>query len=119
MDRPLGRFARGDLGTSAFAVDPQRAEDFSEDLAQRKGQPPDKLVWPLLLEGLRATFRQGLCSVCPNADLNSEIVSSILAFFQPELIDCAGLFQSLWLLRMTSTAHQAQGLIEQLLAETD
>jgi hypothetical protein len=109
----------GISATGAFAVDPQRAADFSEDLVQRSGRPPDKLVWPLLLEGLRATFRQGLCSVCPNADLNSEIVSSILAFFQPELIDCAGLFQSLWLLRMTSTARQAQGLIDRLLAETD
>jgi len=101
---------------SQFAVDPQRARDFAEDLRYRSSLQGGRHAWPLVLASLRAAFGEGLCAVSPNADLNTEIASSILACFQPELFDSTGLLRSLWLTRLANVTDDAQGLVEELLA---
>jgi hypothetical protein len=55
-----------------------------------------------MLASVRASFREGLCPVSPNADLNARIASSILACFQGELFDSTGLLRSLWLTRLAN-----------------
>jgi len=100
---------------SQFAVDPDRAEEFADDLRYRSRLGGGRHAWPLMLASLRAAFRQGLAGESPNADLNARIASSVLASFRPELFDASGLFRSAWLMRVTSVANDAQGMIDELL----
>ena len=101
---------------SEFAVEPQRAKDFAEDLQYRSDLKGGRHAWPLVLASLRGAFRRGLCPTSPNADLNAEIATAILASFQPGLFDSTGLFRSLWLTRLCNAADDTQGLIADLLA---
>jgi hypothetical protein len=98
-----------------FAFDPQRADDFAQDLNYQRQQPGGRQAWPLVLSSLRAAFQQGLTPQSPNADLNARIAAGILAFFPAELFDSTGLFRSLWLQRLMNAAQDAQGMIEELL----
>lgn len=107
------------LGThdvSQFAIDPERARQFAEDLRYRSNLKGGRHAWPLVLASLRAAFGEGLCGISPNADLNAQIASSILACFQGDLFDSTGLFHSLWLTRLANVTNDAQGMVEDLLA---
>ncbi len=99
-----------------FAVEPDRARDFAEDLRYRSHLAGGRQAWPLVLSSLRAAFRQGLTGESPNADLNAQIAASILACFPAELFDSTGLFRSLWLTRLTNMVGDTQGMLESLLA---
>ena len=99
-----------------FAVDPQRAKDFSKDLNYQCQHPGGRQAWPLILASVRAAYQQGMSPNSPNADLNGRIASSILSCFQPELFDSTGLFCSMWLMRLVNSANDTQGMIEELLA---
>ena len=68
------------------------------------------------MASLRTAFQRELGAVSPNGDLNAAIASGILACFPSELFDSTGLFRSLWLMRITSAAEDAQVMIEELLA---
>lgn len=99
-----------------FAVDAARAQDFAADLggaAQHKG---GQRAWALVQASLAAAFRRGLQPSSPNADLNARIAAAILACFPPQLFDSTGLLRTLHGLRMTRTADDAQGLLQQILA---
>jgi hypothetical protein len=100
-----------------FASDPQRAKDFSRDLNYQSQHPGGRQAWPLVLASLRAAYQQGLSPNSPNADLNARIASSILSCFPPEMFDSTGLFCSMWLMRLINSANDAQGMIEELIAE--
>ena len=98
-----------------FAVNPERARDFAEDLCYRGDSAGGRRAWPLLLASLREGFGSALQPGSPNADLNAKIASSVLSCFQPELFDSLGLLRSLWTLRLARLADDAQGMIEELL----
>lgn len=104
------------LDVSEFAIDPKRAQDFAEDMPGRRGSPVSDLAWPLVFASVRTAFQRELGAVSPNADLNAGIASAILACFPSEMLDSTGLFRSLWLMRITSAAEDAQCMIEDLLA---
>jgi hypothetical protein len=114
-DLLVGR-AGGVREVAEFAVDPRRAQDFADDAPSRRGFEASHLAWPLLLASLRTAFQRELGAVSPNGDLNAAIASGILACFPSDLIDSTGLFRSLWLMRITSAAEDAQVMIEELLA---
>ncbi len=99
-----------------FAVDPERAREFAEDLRYQCNLKGGRQAWPLVLASLRSAFRQGLTATSPNADLNGKIAGSILSCFQPELFDSTGLFRSLWMLRLSNTTTDAEGLVDELMA---
>jgi hypothetical protein len=99
-----------------FAIDPQRAKDFSEDLSFQNQMPGGRHAWSLIQASLQAAFGQGLSPTSPNADLNRRIATSILSCFQPELFDGTGLPRSAWLARIANTTTDAVGMIDQLLA---
>ena len=101
---------------SEFAADPERTRDFAEDAPNRRGFEPSHLAWPLLLVSLRTAFQRELGAVSPNADLNARIASGILACFPSQVFDSSGLLGSLWLMRITAAAEEAQVMIEELLA---
>jgi len=99
-----------------FAVEPDRARDFAEDLHHRSHLEGGRAVWPLVFASLRAAFGQGLVPESPNGDLNARIASSVLACLQPELFDATGLLRSAWLMRMSNVTDDAQGMIDELVA---
>jgi len=100
---------------SGFAVNPERARDFGEDLCCRSDSAGGRRAWPLLLASLREAFGSALQPGSPNADLNAKIASGVLSCFPPELFDSLGLLRSLWMLRLTHLTDDAQGMIEELL----
>jgi hypothetical protein len=102
---------------SEFAVDPDRARDFAEDIAQQRRQEGGRFAWPMLLASLRAAFQEWLEPEGPNPDLNVKIAASILACFPPEVFDDTGVMQSGWLLRISQITSEAEGMLEELLAE--
>ena len=101
---------------SEFAVDPDRAKDFSEDLRYQSNLKGGRHAWPLVLASIQTAYRTCLAPVSPNADLNVKIGAAVLSCFQQELFDSTGLFHSLWMVRMSNTADDAQGMVEDLLA---
>ncbi len=102
-----------------FAIEPDRARDFAEDLRYRSNLAGGRHAWPLVLASLRAAFQQGLSAESPNADLNTQIASSILSCFPAELFDSTGLFRSLWLMRLTNMVGDTQGMLNSLVALYD
>ena len=109
----------GLYGTGEFAIDPERASDFAEDLSYRSRLEGGRHAWPLIQASLRAGFARGLTPHSPNADLNHKIAVSILACFQPEVFDGTGLFRSVWLTRLTNVTSDAQGLIDDLIVSSE
>jgi len=101
--------------TAEFAIDPERAADFAADLAWRRSQAGGKQAWRLTLLALRNAFRKGHSPVAANPDANARVTASILGCFQAELFDSIGLFQSLWMMRLTATASDAEGMVSDLL----
>jgi hypothetical protein len=99
-----------------FAFDPERAADFGQDLHEQGQQPGGRHVWSLLQGSLQAAFSRDLAPWSPNADLNARIAGGILACFPAEVFDSTGLPRSLWSLRLTQTASDAQGMIGELLS---
>ncbi len=112
----------GYLGTLGdvveFAVNPDRARDFAEDLGYHRYKSGSRGAWPLLMASLRQAFGRSLQPASPNADLNGQIASSVLSCFQPELFDSVGLLRSLWLERLTHLTDDAAGMIDSLLTTT-
>ncbi|HLA85803.1 MAG TPA: hypothetical protein VJL29_13515 [Thermoguttaceae bacterium] len=103
------------IDVDQFAVDPQRALDFAEDLSYRRRLPGGRQVWPLLQASLRATFGSGLSAASPNAELNERIASAVLSCFRSELFDSTGTLHSLWVTRLCNGADDVDGMIEDLL----
>ena len=98
-----------------FAVDPGRAKDFFQDLQQRQRSAGGRQAWPLVLASLRSAFQQGMTEESPNADLNGRIAAGVVSCFQPDVFDSTGLFSSMWLVRLTNAANDAQGMLAELL----
>jgi len=115
-DALIGHLA-SEYDVAQFAVEPHRARDFAEDLAQQRQQPGGRYAWPLLLASLRAAFRQSLSAESPNPDLNAQIAASLLACFPAEVFDGTGQVVSAWLLRISHVAGEAEGMLEELLAD--
>jgi hypothetical protein len=115
IDLLVGRLSQ-QFAVGEFAVDPDRARQFAEDLRRQSRREGGRLAWSLIEASLRAAFRQGLAAASPNADLNAAIAASILSCFPPEVFDGTGLFPSAWLLRLTRITSDTQGLIADLLS---
>jgi hypothetical protein len=98
-----------------FAVDPERASDFAQDLAERQAEAGGRQAWRLLLVSLRASFASSLSASAANPDANARLTAALLGCFPGELFDSTGLVSSLWMMRLSATASDAQGLIEDLL----
>jgi len=106
-----------DLPDAEFAVDPDRAREFGDDLLRRRQAPGGRQAWRLTLVSLRGAFQSGLAPQTANADANARITASILGCFSSELFDSTGLVKSLWMTRLSAVASDAEGLIRDLLRE--
>jgi hypothetical protein len=99
---------------SEFAVHPDLARDFADDLRAHPAWTVGGRAWPLALASMRTGFHRGGNDVSPNGDLNARIVSAILACFPPELFDSTGLIRTLWMSRLAGTAADLQGMVSDL-----
>jgi hypothetical protein len=97
-----------------FAFEVDRARDFADDLRHEQAMTEPSFTCQLVLSSLRASFSSGLADRSPNADLNRRIGTAILGCFGDELLDSTGLVRSLWLERISQTASDTQGMIDEL-----
>jgi len=116
-DMLVGYLTGVDPQVAEFAVEPDRARDFAEDLGYRQQLAGGRQAWPLVIASLRGAFRQGLTLSSPNGDLNLRIAESVLACLPADLFDSTGLFRSIWVTRLTHATADAEGMIERLVAE--
>jgi hypothetical protein len=98
-----------------FAFEPQRAGEFAADLDQDAVAAQRRFTCQLMLASLQASFAGGLDERSPNQDLNRRIGAAVLAAFREEITDSTGLVKSLWLQRLSQTASDTEGMIEELL----
>ena len=104
---------------SDLAPRPDRCLEFADDFEYQRRTRNSDDAWHLSLASLRSAFGAGLAAESPNADLNGRIASCILACFQQELFDGTGSLRSLWIVRMMHNTSDAEGMLEELLAEEE
>lgn len=114
-DMLLAHISR-DVDITEFSFEPHRAMDFAEDLAHEAVATQRQFTGQLVLSSLRAAFQTNLAQSSPNPDLNRRLGCAILACFREELFDATGLVKPLWVERLSVTADDAQGMIDELVA---
>ncbi len=117
-DMLLAHVAR-DVDITEFAFEPDRAVDFAEDLSHDAVAAERRFTCQLILSSLRAAFETNLAHGSPNRDLNRRLGTAILGCFREELFDCTGLVKPLWVERLSVTADDAQGMIDELVRIDD
>ncbi|HZN33484.1 MAG TPA: hypothetical protein VFB80_06670 [Pirellulaceae bacterium] len=98
-----------------FAFDAERARDFASDLDRDAARNDRDFTTQLMFSSLRASFSFDLADRTPNGDLSRKIGSAILACFGADLPVSTGLSPALWLERISRTASDTEGMIEELL----
>ena len=99
------------------AHDAKRVADFAEDARDQLQQSNEDQLWRLLRLALSCSFNRSLAKLSPNADLNAQIATSVLACLRAETFDATGTLDSLWMERLETTTADAEAMIEELLAE--
>jgi len=110
-DLLLGRLAHYH-NPASLAFEPERALDFAEDFATSR--TTNEFAWNLAAASARISF-QALARPTYHIELNRDVVSAVLGCFGDQVFDGFGLSRSLWLERMSRTASDTQGMIEQLI----
>jgi hypothetical protein len=95
--------------TAEFAFEAARVRQYAATLppagtADSAGRNPIEV----LQATLRTLVRHALIEPAPSPDLNARTAAAVLAGFEPDLFDHFGLFRSLWLMRLMTTADDAQ-----------
>ncbi|WP_254513356.1 hypothetical protein [Anatilimnocola floriformis] len=110
-DLLLGRLAHY-TDPAALAFDPDRALDFAQDFATSR--TTNEFAWNLASASARVSF-QTLAQPTYHVEQNRDVASAVLGCFGDQVFDGFGLSRSLWLERMSRTASDTQGMIEQLI----
>ncbi len=100
-----------------FAVDKQRAEDFSEDLRHQSNLTGGNGPWSLVRASMKMAFGRNLGSPAANADLNEKIARGVMGCFPSDQIDSIGMLRSLWMVRLCNAADDAQEILDEIDAE--
>jgi len=100
---------------SEMAFQPQRAGEFNADRRHEQASLPPQRARELTLAALHAAFARNLSVDSPNADLNRQIASAVLASFPPGVFDAAGCSSRVWLLRLDQVTDDMQELVAELL----
>jgi hypothetical protein len=114
-DMLLAHLAR-EIDIGQFAFDPQRANDFADDLDHDAAAAQRRFTTQLILSSLRGSFAT-LADHSPNVDLNRRIGVAIVHSCGDALAQAIGLSRPLWLQRIAATADSAQNLIDQLVRQ--
>jgi hypothetical protein len=113
IDLLIGVVFDGDA-VNDFAIDPDRAREFAADFRDRRNGANEQQAWQLTLASLRAAFLKSRERESPNAESNGQIAAAIVACFPPDLFDATGVLRSLWVVRLTNTTNDAQGMLDEL-----
>jgi len=100
-----------------FALEPQRAQEFAEDLGDQHAAGLGCSSLAMAIVSLRASLSQQVRGTSPNADLNHALATSIVACFAPDVFDATGPYRALWATRLAHRTADAERMIGQLLAE--
>lgn len=103
------------IDTAEFAFEPGRARDFADDLEHEDATADRHFTLQLMLSSLRASLNGVFADRSPNADLNYRISTAMLAYLGEQPAATTGLVRSAWLDRITRTAGDAEGMIDELL----
>ena len=114
IDMLLATFGpRHDVGE--FAIDAARmskmATDFREG-ATRVRRMGDPAAWADVT--LRTAAKHAFASPAPNFDLNAKVAAAVLETLPADLFDSLGLLRSAWMIRMATTADDAQRLVSEM-----
>lgn len=107
----LGRLAAYH-NPSTLSFDHERALDFAGDFDS--SQTTNEFAWNLAAASTRVSI-QMLDKPTLHAELNRQVVSSVLGCLGDSVFDGFGLGRSLWLERLNRTASDTEGMIDQLL----
>jgi hypothetical protein len=99
-----------------FVFDRSRALDFAEDLRHERRDGTDGRAWELVLSSLQAAFQTQQRQPAAMAAQNQEIAAAVVGCLEPDLFDAQGVLKSLWHVRLTQVANDAQGMLDQLLS---
>jgi hypothetical protein len=110
-DMLLARFA-GIAKVDDFTFEPNRMQDFADDLVTSGLAKEQQLAGQLVLSSLRGSLLSQLVAPSPNADLNERIGSSLRILFAPtaEQPDA----ETGWLARISRMADDAQELLDEI-----
>ena len=102
------------VDVAEFAVNPDRAREFTADIRQQS--PGDRAAsWPVVLGSLRAAFQnEPRDTLCPNADLNARIAAAIWGMFPAKTFDAAGVPRSNYLDQLGRVSLDTRGTIAEL-----
>jgi hypothetical protein len=117
-DMLLAHLAR-DVDVTEFAFEPDRATEFADDLSHEAVAVERRFTCQLILSSLRAAFQTSLADHSPNLDLNRRLGAAILGCFREKLFDTTNLVKPLWVERLSATADDAQGMIDELVRIDD
>ena len=112
-DMLLARFAQC-ASIHDFAFEPNRMQDFAEDLVRNGRAEELDLARQLVLSSLRGSLLSQLSAASPNADLNEKIGGSLRGLFllkaeQPDA-------EIGWLARISRMTDDAQDLLDEIAA---
>lgn len=96
-----------------FAFETPRMRGYAADLKRSPAEAGDDPAM-LMQSTLRTIVRHALIAPAPNPDLNARTAAAILGGFSSEAFDDVGLFRSLWLMRLTKTADDAEQMMDDL-----
>jgi hypothetical protein len=103
------------IAIDPFAFDPARASDFADDLDAEAVAAERGFTSQLVLASLRASVADALAERAASGDLNCRIGTAILSALRYDFAASAEVVKSLWLERMSQTARDTEGMIEELL----
>lgn len=100
------------IDVTPWCFDEQRTADFIQDLEDNPSPP--NITLPYVTASIRAAVRATVRSPAPNPTLNQRLAAAVVAGMPCDAIDATHLPLALWLERMSCSAEDAQGLLDEL-----
>lgn len=97
-----------------LAFNPQRAQDFAQDLQEQPALRQGSFTWQLLMAALQNSFPTSLRSSTPHAELNKQIAAGILATFEPGVFNATGVMHGRLVRRVSQITEETQVMLDEL-----
>lgn len=113
-DALIGRMSVQTPSTIRYAIDPQRANDYAEEMrGYGYGPPRDTVCW-LMNAAMRDMLQQRTTETAALPEANRNVAQSILLMLRPDLFDSVGTLKSLWLHRLQIDTDRTDRVIDEL-----
>lgn len=100
-----------------WALEPERAADFADELAYDRRQRGSELAWDVFMSSLRGALAQMGYEDSPSAAHNGRITAAVLGCFPAAVFDDVGLLRTAWFARLSVATADTAVLISQYLAD--